>query len=173
MASATINYTNVVQTSIVRDARTSRVARPNSTVSLSSKSTFQGKALNLQAKSKLFQAARVGRARHTVRAGLEGSSYIFVMLKSRCCCTAVAFRTITGRWELRDQSKKHLHSGARRQQKCYRGASRCHLPLGEVTDTDREYMRQAIKLALTAEGKTDPNPMVGCVIVKDDNVRSV
>uniref|UniRef100_A0A6T7YPC3 Riboflavin biosynthesis protein PYRD, chloroplastic n=1 Tax=Pyramimonas obovata TaxID=1411642 RepID=A0A6T7YPC3_9CHLO len=111
----TVKHTSVAKTCSVRDARTGVQARLN-TVSLSSKSTFQGKSVTLHGKSKLFQAARVGRTRHTVRAGVED------------------------------------------------------LPLGEVTEDDREYMRQAIKLALTAEGKTDPNPMVGCVIVKDDNI---
>jgi len=35
------------------------------------------------------------------------------------------------------------------------------------TEEDRQYMQQAIELARTAEGKTFPNPIVGCVIVKD------
>lgn len=42
--------------------------------------------------------------------------------------------------------------------------------LGEVTDEDREYMKMCLDLARTAEGKTDPNPMVGAVIVKDGNI---
>ena len=33
-----------------------------------------------------------------------------------------------------------------------------------------DYMRQAMRLALQAKGRTWPNPMVGCVIVKDGNV---
>ncbi|MBP6533875.1 MAG: bifunctional diaminohydroxyphosphoribosylaminopyrimidine deaminase/5-amino-6-(5-phosphoribosylamino)uracil reductase RibD [Arenimonas sp.] len=33
-----------------------------------------------------------------------------------------------------------------------------------------DYMRQAMRLALQAKGQTWPNPMVGCVIVKDDAV---
>ena len=31
---------------------------------------------------------------------------------------------------------------------------------------DRAHMRRALELAKTAFGKTDPNPMVGCVLVK-------
>ncbi|TXD36872.1 bifunctional diaminohydroxyphosphoribosylaminopyrimidine deaminase/5-amino-6-(5-phosphoribosylamino)uracil reductase RibD [Lujinxingia vulgaris] len=36
--------------------------------------------------------------------------------------------------------------------------------------TDGEYMAQAIELARRAEGRTRPNPMVGCVIVRDGEV---
>src|SRR5690554_5573666 len=36
--------------------------------------------------------------------------------------------------------------------------------------TDREFMAQAIALARQAEGRTRPNPMVGCVIVRDGEV---
>lgn len=36
--------------------------------------------------------------------------------------------------------------------------------------TDRDYMRQALRLARQGVGKTSPNPMVGAVIVKDDRV---
>src|SRR5690554_241044 len=36
--------------------------------------------------------------------------------------------------------------------------------------TDREFMAQAIALARQAEGRTRPNPMVGCVIVRDGQV---
>lgn len=36
-----------------------------------------------------------------------------------------------------------------------------------VTEQDRAYMRQALKLARRGEGHTFPNPAVGCVIVKD------
>jgi len=35
---------------------------------------------------------------------------------------------------------------------------------------DERFMAQAIKLALKAEGKTSPNPMVGCVIVKNGHI---
>ncbi|GIL71497.1 hypothetical protein Vretifemale_2046 [Volvox reticuliferus] len=41
---------------------------------------------------------------------------------------------------------------------------------GIVTDEDRGYIRHALKLAKRAEGKTFPNPAVGCVIVKDGRV---
>eukprot|EP00271_Cylindrocystis_brebissonii_P017113 TRINITY_DN430_c1_g4_i1.p1 TRINITY_DN430_c1_g4~~TRINITY_DN430_c1_g4_i1.p1 ORF type:complete len:477 (+),score=52.07 TRINITY_DN430_c1_g4_i1:271-1701(+) len=40
------------------------------------------------------------------------------------------------------------------------------LPDG-ATEEDAAYMRRAVELARTAIGKTSPNPMVGCVIVKD------
>lgn len=35
---------------------------------------------------------------------------------------------------------------------------------------DERFMAQAIKLAQKAEGKTSPNPMVGCVIVKNGHI---
>ena len=35
---------------------------------------------------------------------------------------------------------------------------------------DEKYMRRAIKLAKQGEGKVSPNPLVGCVIVKDDMI---
>ncbi|XP_010254089.1 PREDICTED: riboflavin biosynthesis protein PYRD, chloroplastic isoform X2 [Nelumbo nucifera] len=38
------------------------------------------------------------------------------------------------------------------------------------TDEDRFYMRRCVQLAKTAIGCTSPNPMVGCVIVKDGNI---
>ncbi|GLC39736.1 hypothetical protein PLESTB_001957100 [Pleodorina starrii] len=41
---------------------------------------------------------------------------------------------------------------------------------GAVTDEDRAYMRRALELAKKAEGKTFPNPAVGCVVVKDGRV---
>ena len=37
-------------------------------------------------------------------------------------------------------------------------------------DDDRYYMRRALDLARTALGNTAPNPMVGCVIVKDGKI---
>ncbi|MBE5959597.1 MAG: bifunctional diaminohydroxyphosphoribosylaminopyrimidine deaminase/5-amino-6-(5-phosphoribosylamino)uracil reductase RibD [Lachnospiraceae bacterium] len=33
-----------------------------------------------------------------------------------------------------------------------------------------EYMKMALELALKAEGHTSPNPMVGCVVVRDGNI---
>ena len=36
--------------------------------------------------------------------------------------------------------------------------------------TDLEYMRMAYHLALKGKGRTSPNPMVGCVIVKDSKI---
>ena len=34
------------------------------------------------------------------------------------------------------------------------------------------YMRRAIELALSAKGRTSPNPMVGCVVVKQGRIIS-
>ena len=36
--------------------------------------------------------------------------------------------------------------------------------------TDREYMQRAIELAAKARGFTNPNPMVGAVIVKNGRI---
>src|SRR3954468_22497991 len=36
--------------------------------------------------------------------------------------------------------------------------------------TDEQFMRRAIRLAMNGRGKVEPNPMVGCVIVKDGRV---
>ena len=33
-----------------------------------------------------------------------------------------------------------------------------------------EYMRRALELARKGEGHTSPNPMVGCVVVKDGRI---
>lgn len=41
---------------------------------------------------------------------------------------------------------------------------------GNVSDTDRTYMAQALQLAHRGLGKTAPNPAVGCVIVKGGQV---
>lgn len=38
------------------------------------------------------------------------------------------------------------------------------------TDRDRQYMRQALDLAIRGQGFVEPNPMVGCVIVKGNRV---
>ena len=38
------------------------------------------------------------------------------------------------------------------------------------TSADEAYMRQALRLALRARGRTSPNPLVGCVIVRDGRV---
>ena len=35
---------------------------------------------------------------------------------------------------------------------------------------DGKYMKKAVKLAKLGEGKTSPNPMVGCIIVKNDEI---
>src|SRR5688572_32879202 len=37
-------------------------------------------------------------------------------------------------------------------------------------DTDATFMRRAIRLAMNGRGRVEPNPMVGCVIVKDGRV---
>lgn len=39
-----------------------------------------------------------------------------------------------------------------------------------MTDTDRKYMRMAIELARRGKGTTNPNPLVGAVIVKDGRI---
>lgn len=39
--------------------------------------------------------------------------------------------------------------------------------MSEATDQDRQYIQQCLTLARQAAGQTTPNPMVGCVIVKD------
>lgn len=36
--------------------------------------------------------------------------------------------------------------------------------------TDQDYMKRAIELAKKGEGWTNPNPMVGAVIVKDGRI---
>ena len=38
------------------------------------------------------------------------------------------------------------------------------------SDFDQEMMRRAIRLAMNGRGRVEPNPMVGCVIVKDGRV---
>jgi tRNA(Arg) A34 adenosine deaminase TadA len=40
-----------------------------------------------------------------------------------------------------------------------------------VSQEDRAYILQALELAKRALGQTYPNPAVGCVIVKDGQVR--
>ena len=43
--------------------------------------------------------------------------------------------------------------------------------MGEThSDKERQYMRRAIDLARRAAGYTSPNPMVGCVLVKDSRI---
>ena len=37
-------------------------------------------------------------------------------------------------------------------------------------DQDETYLRRAIRLAMNGRGLVEPNPMVGCVIVKNDRV---
>jgi diaminohydroxyphosphoribosylaminopyrimidine deaminase/5-amino-6-(5-phosphoribosylamino)uracil reductase len=39
-----------------------------------------------------------------------------------------------------------------------------------ISAKDRQYMSQALELAARARGYTSPNPMVGCVIVRDEKV---
>ena len=38
------------------------------------------------------------------------------------------------------------------------------------TDIQNNFMSYAITLALKGQGQTSPNPMVGCVIVKDGRI---
>lgn len=46
------------------------------------------------------------------------------------------------------------------------------VPVGPVdgSTTDAAYMRRAVDLARRALGRTAPNPSVGCVLVRDDEV---
>lgn len=45
--------------------------------------------------------------------------------------------------------------------------------LNDNTEKDKlKFMRRAIELALSAKGHTSPNPMVGCVVVKDGRIIS-
>ena len=39
-----------------------------------------------------------------------------------------------------------------------------------MTEADKRYMALALKLAEQGAGWTSPNPMVGAVIVKDDQI---
>ncbi|HQH50989.1 MAG TPA: bifunctional diaminohydroxyphosphoribosylaminopyrimidine deaminase/5-amino-6-(5-phosphoribosylamino)uracil reductase RibD [Candidatus Hydrogenedentes bacterium] len=39
-----------------------------------------------------------------------------------------------------------------------------------TSSADRQYMRRALELAAKGKGRTSPNPMVGCVIVRDGKV---
>ena len=39
-----------------------------------------------------------------------------------------------------------------------------------VSVTDKKYMRLAISLALKAEGRTSPNPIVGALVVKNNRI---
>ncbi|MCL7041136.1 hypothetical protein MKW94_005048 [Papaver nudicaule] len=50
------------------------------------------------------------------------------------------------------------------------GLSRIRCGSGEGEKDDRFYMRKAVELAKTAIGCTSPNPMVGCVIVKNGEI---
>src|SRR5688572_1939929 len=38
------------------------------------------------------------------------------------------------------------------------------------SDLDEQFMRRAIRLAMNGRGRVEPNPMVGCVLVKDGRV---
>ena len=42
--------------------------------------------------------------------------------------------------------------------------------MGKFTDFDRAHMRRAIQLAAQGEGFVEPNPMVGCVIARDQTI---
>src|SRR3982751_2794672 len=43
-------------------------------------------------------------------------------------------------------------------------------PPGEPDRQDVTFMRRAMRLAMNGRGRVEPNPMVGCVIVKDGRV---
>src|SRR3954463_11391075 len=38
------------------------------------------------------------------------------------------------------------------------------------SDPDQQFMTRALRLAMNGRGRVEPNPMVGCVIVKNDRV---
>ena len=42
--------------------------------------------------------------------------------------------------------------------------------MGAITETQKGYIRRAIELALKGRGFTDPNPVVGAVVVKNGRV---
>jgi diaminohydroxyphosphoribosylaminopyrimidine deaminase/5-amino-6-(5-phosphoribosylamino)uracil reductase len=39
-----------------------------------------------------------------------------------------------------------------------------------ITDQDKHYLRRAMRLAMNGRGHVEPNPMVGCVLVKNDQI---
>src|SRR5213083_2337441 len=39
-----------------------------------------------------------------------------------------------------------------------------------MSETDEHYLRRAIRLAMNGRGRVEPNPMVGCVLLKDGRV---
>ena len=41
---------------------------------------------------------------------------------------------------------------------------------GKTNLLDEDYMKQALRLARKGLGRTSPNPMVGAIIVKDDQI---
>ena len=42
--------------------------------------------------------------------------------------------------------------------------------MSNTTEADEHFLRRAIRLAMNGRGRVEPNPMVGCVLVKDDRV---
>ena len=42
--------------------------------------------------------------------------------------------------------------------------------MSETSEIDQQFMRRAIRLAMNGRGRVEPNPMVGCVIVKEGRV---
>src|SRR5215218_807797 len=41
---------------------------------------------------------------------------------------------------------------------------------GSMSETDEHYIRRAIRLAMHGRGRVEPNPMVGCVLLKNGRV---
>ncbi len=39
-----------------------------------------------------------------------------------------------------------------------------------MSETDEHYIRRAIRLAMNGRGRVEPNPMVGCELVKDGRI---
>lgn len=46
-------------------------------------------------------------------------------------------------------------------------------PACAISSSDRKYMQQALELAKRGLGRTQPNPAVGCVILKDGKVGQI
>jgi diaminohydroxyphosphoribosylaminopyrimidine deaminase/5-amino-6-(5-phosphoribosylamino)uracil reductase len=66
-----------------------------------------------------------------------------------------------------DAGRRH----ARRQRRCEAGhLDALTMAAAAVTPDDRRYMARALELARRGEGHVEPNPMVGCVVVRDGAV---
>ncbi len=57
---------------------------------------------------------------------------------------------------------------ARRDNLFYMATTATHT--ASPPDTDRQFMRRALELAAQGRGTASPNPMVGCVIVRNGQI---